>query len=73
MDGVHPKVHEFLPQNTHLCTKRAGLCMVCTPRRVAFHSETPICAPNGMCMDCMHPRVHVFLPQNTHLRTNSVT
>ena len=22
MDGVHPKVREFLPQNIHLCTNR---------------------------------------------------
>ena len=47
MDGVHPKVHEFLPQNTHLCSKRVSWWMVCTPRCMSFYGKTPIYAPKG--------------------------
>ena len=45
MDGVQPKVHEFSPPNTHLCTKRASLWMVCTARCMSFYPKTPIKAP----------------------------
>ena len=71
-DSVHPKVHEFLSQNTRLCTRRVTDQIFYTPKCIHFGPKnTHVNTKTVSLRISENSKLHEFGPQNIHLCTHS--